>query len=528
MSIAQDVDSEIRLKIVNRWIFLLLGLGLSASLIYGLISGLKPCGTQTCAAAKSLMTAFSPETISSHISGMLVAPFISLGALALGVMSGFLFGLPRSLTSGEVREIARSNQADSSPTPTSAQVGYGVNTNLERISDWLTTIVVGLGLTNLGNLLAAIERYGDRTDVLFNFGGRAFGIGGGLYFLIFGFLLCYINTRTTLMLIFTGNDRLGRVLAQQAIDQAVTASGAALVVPTTTQVSAPGTPPAYKAVVPTESDRIVLQNVSLDAKQTPEEMLALANASARSDDYLKARVLYEDYIGRVSSISSLPDGVLLNYIGVLGLTGDPKAFENVLRQIAREDITAQAKPTFINAMRTALQANLYPTRKGNIDEAIRIGEALLAFDSTAMDAWTHLWLACAYGQKHGTLRASGADPVVVCNVEQLAINQVEQAIAIDATLKGYILTLYDPALVRLDDNDLVSLYKNDRMEALLRPTVAEPENSARPEATPAANEEAARAIEEEAQPGQSAEADPDAGTTRDGGEGGATNGDSPG
>ena len=51
--------------------------------------------------------------------------------------------------------------AESSETGKAAE--YRVNTNLEQISDWLTKILVGVGLVQLG---AIIDSLGDLADFL--------------------------------------------------------------------------------------------------------------------------------------------------------------------------------------------------------------------------------------------------------------------------------------------------------------------------------------------------------------------------
>jgi hypothetical protein len=68
----------------------------------------------------------------------------------LGVTVGFLFGIPRTLQGDH-------DAASAQTTPQSQELRFGgysqrVNTNLEQISDWLTKILVGLTLTQLGNI----------------------------------------------------------------------------------------------------------------------------------------------------------------------------------------------------------------------------------------------------------------------------------------------------------------------------------------------------------------------------------------
>lgn len=70
------------------------------------------------------------------------ALFVAGVALATGGMAGFLFGIPRS---------AQEPQG-SAGLPLEQASEYKVNTNLEQISDWLTKIIVGIGLTQLGTV----------------------------------------------------------------------------------------------------------------------------------------------------------------------------------------------------------------------------------------------------------------------------------------------------------------------------------------------------------------------------------------
>src|SRR5216684_1230684 len=75
----------------------------------------------------------------SSAIGLLIAG----AALAAGVLIGFLFGIPRT----QQKEGQKSDPTIGSQ-PGVAD-GYGVNTNLEQISDWLTKIIVGVGLVQL-------------------------------------------------------------------------------------------------------------------------------------------------------------------------------------------------------------------------------------------------------------------------------------------------------------------------------------------------------------------------------------------
>jgi len=128
-----------------------------------------------------------------------------LAALSVGAIVGFLFGIPRVLQAD--RPSDANGAASVTPTPDGYRVQ--VNTNLEQISDWLTKIIVGVGLINLGNLgplLTRASRY-----VGASFGpepaNEHFACGLLLYFSIMGFALGYLLTRLYLTGAFVAADR---------------------------------------------------------------------------------------------------------------------------------------------------------------------------------------------------------------------------------------------------------------------------------------------------------------------------------
>jgi len=83
----------------------------------------------------------------------------ALACLASGGLIGFIFGIPRVLQ-GDNPASANTDPAASASSPgnVSAQAArqavydQRVNTNLEQISDWLTKILVGVGLINIGKI----------------------------------------------------------------------------------------------------------------------------------------------------------------------------------------------------------------------------------------------------------------------------------------------------------------------------------------------------------------------------------------
>ncbi|HLW79568.1 MAG TPA: hypothetical protein VKU44_08215 [Terriglobia bacterium] len=181
-------------------------------------------------------------------TGLLAA----LGFFAVGSLLGFLFGLPRSprpshasdvpggaphqpaagspgaasaAPSGPTHAASPANQpAQAGPAPAAAtptQAGGDDkptdNTNLEEVSDWLTKIIVGLGLVELKGLPDQARRLADFFN---NRCGSEF-CGGiflmmGVFFFVIGFISAYVLARVYLKLAIY---LTGRLLDQSQLDK---------------------------------------------------------------------------------------------------------------------------------------------------------------------------------------------------------------------------------------------------------------------------------------------------------------------
>lgn len=124
---------------------------------------------------------------------------IAGAASAAGILVGFLFGIPRS--------------PKRDPTGEEAGQALEVNTNLTEISDWLTKIIVGVGLVEMSTIPTHLMS-------MANYLGTAFGTTKPVpsavvnlivvYFAIFSFLLGYLWTRLYLAGEFSKAERVAR------------------------------------------------------------------------------------------------------------------------------------------------------------------------------------------------------------------------------------------------------------------------------------------------------------------------------
>jgi hypothetical protein len=116
---------------------------------------------------------------------------ISASSATAGGMLGFLFGIPRRLQLTDNQKV-RATNGDNELT-----VIYGANTNLEQISDWLTKILVGVGLTQLTSLPSYGRRLAEFLAPSLSPipGAGIVSVSIVIYFCIGGFLVGYLWTR---------------------------------------------------------------------------------------------------------------------------------------------------------------------------------------------------------------------------------------------------------------------------------------------------------------------------------------------
>ena len=149
-----------------------------------------------------------------------IAVLLSGGCVMVGGLLGFLFGIPKAL---QLRQEPEAVQQRGQEDTRSNRPAYRANTNLEEVSDWLTKILVGVGLTQLNSIPSKVVAFGAYFgrplggDALT---GERFAAAVLLYFSVTGFLLGYLWTRLFLggALARADEDALTRV--EQKLDAA--------------------------------------------------------------------------------------------------------------------------------------------------------------------------------------------------------------------------------------------------------------------------------------------------------------------
>ena len=153
----------------------------------------------------------------------------SLGFCVSGMLLGFLFGIPRSLPSGTVNmppaEERSNGKRRSGDEPAAMEAAAGasntiflgtpspmeINSNLVEVSDWLTKIIVGVGLIELKSLPATAQGVAAFiAPSLAIAPDTAKAVVGGvmLFFSVHGFLIGYLLTRIYLSIMIKRADTL--------------------------------------------------------------------------------------------------------------------------------------------------------------------------------------------------------------------------------------------------------------------------------------------------------------------------------
>ena len=117
------------------------------------------------------------------------AVLLSLAFASVGGLVGFLFGIPRQLRQTDKNSTKSGDGKDTQPEETRQD-----STNLEQVSDWLTKIILGAGLTQLTKLPDMLKALGEYFKHGFN-DSSLLPILIVMSSLIFGFFAGYLLTQ---------------------------------------------------------------------------------------------------------------------------------------------------------------------------------------------------------------------------------------------------------------------------------------------------------------------------------------------
>jgi hypothetical protein len=149
------------------------------------------------------------------IQNLVVLAALSGAALGLGAVAGFLFGIPKSRRDPSARETEGSSKDASSRegSPKDGQQAqgrrYSRNANLEDVSDWLTKILVGVGLIELTRIKEGLEKLAGSIAPALQLplpAASAIVELAPIYFIVVGFFGAHLYTIFTIYELLSGVD----------------------------------------------------------------------------------------------------------------------------------------------------------------------------------------------------------------------------------------------------------------------------------------------------------------------------------
>jgi hypothetical protein len=147
--------------------------------------------------ATILVYALQTSSFAKFVSVFGIGLFIAGASVITGSLLGFLFGIPKTLQQEKPDRPTTDGSNKQEDAAENNGVSYQANTNLEQISDWLTKILVGVGLTQLNSLPSALRSFG--AFVSPGLGNKPessiLGIVILFFFFVCGFLVSYLWTR---------------------------------------------------------------------------------------------------------------------------------------------------------------------------------------------------------------------------------------------------------------------------------------------------------------------------------------------
>jgi len=160
---------------------------------------------------------YSLGNINSFLSVSMTAILVAAASLALGLLAGFIFGIPltpKNEAPGNLQAAPENAEVEAvqPEKPANPEI-YRPNTSMEKISEWLATILVGIGLTQLLKMPAALEAFGNKLKPALGNTDAApwVAIGILLLYAIIGFLIGFLWTRIKIPELYILSDNRQRM-----------------------------------------------------------------------------------------------------------------------------------------------------------------------------------------------------------------------------------------------------------------------------------------------------------------------------
>ena len=335
-----------------------------------------------------------------------------------GFFVGLLFSMPRALAVGADIQAKVAPKADATEAPVATSVIpserlYSINTNLEQVSDWLTKIIVGVGLVEAQRLAGFIWSAAMTLGAEFNQGQQSLdadnatglALGMILGFPMLGFLIGFFSVRLYISrAIYAADTEILKpptytTATKKAVDEALKQQSA---VPPGAEdqthafapTSAPAAEPAVDAAL----------SLPLDRLQTASDLATRGRAAllkGRFEEAVAAFTLALQKGGRdpvvlLDLARTLRRVKTTQWSHIIALLEDARAQDDDARM--SPDLRRQIMWELLNAY-------LYLPMPAGFTSAIRLGQEYVTTREGRDDSFAYVYLAAAHGQEYEYYRS---------------------------------------------------------------------------------------------------------------------------
>lgn len=379
----------------------------------------------------------------TRLAGTAVAELWAMACLLAGGALGFLFGIPKS-NQGQAAPLSQAGK----PQPQAAYT-QRVNTSLEEVSDWLTKLLLGIGLVQLQKVPELLRSYSKimGADNWAMANSEGFGIGVIVYFSILGFLGFYLMTRLYLQRALgeaAGMLDTTPIKANLSIQETIALKSAWI---DFSERSRELTGAAMKAA------KKLVAEVNMEDLESPDDYAMWGKAQLGEANYaetdLDKAAAYKNAVAAYKQASQMaPNDIEIQqeYAVAMFLEKEKdlksdKTFPICLRDQlmkAYRNLGANTSVVIREKVYTSLTwINLYLARPGGYEEAIRLAEEYNRDPGHLPSGGIEVNLALAYGQNMTDLNgeiqslsdrlASETDETKKKSLEDLIKNKKEKA-----------------------------------------------------------------------------------------------------
>lgn len=323
-----------------------------------------------------------------HWESVSITILWSLAWVLVGYFVGFIFAIPRIVQSGN-NGVTSQDSSNTTGQPPKSPYRQLVNQNLEQISDWLTKILVGLGLIELQQLPAHLERVATFMMKGINNSFISFAVAMIIFFFITGFFGGYLATRLYFAILFSKADQFGEI-------------GFATNDLKTIDKEEINFEPDQRKLMGQEAGEAAKKVVATSIRDlsTAEQMAIWAKAQLSEGNISKA------IEGYALALAKMPDSIKTRLEYAITLDTAKRPVDEVHQQLlmAYKTLTPDtAKSLKEQLYRALIYQSLYLPPPEGFETAIKYGEEYIKDSSNTPSGAIYANLAAAYGQKYGYL-----------------------------------------------------------------------------------------------------------------------------